>query len=174
MAIKVITNRDRELFRQLARTAIITKQQALQHLNYDRNNRRIENLVKDGYLRKQMINGKTIYRLDDKGTAYVKENIADVYKIYSATGGKSGFQHDYRLTELYYEFYHSHYDALETWRTEQDYKQNGSYGTPDATIFIGEQTFCLEIWNSNYTQAHIESKLTFAEQYGYEMVMHRV
>jgi hypothetical protein len=40
MAIKVITNRDRELFRQLARTAIITKQQAQQHLNYDRNNRK--------------------------------------------------------------------------------------------------------------------------------------
>jgi hypothetical protein len=134
----------------------------------------IENLVKDGYLRKQMINGKTIYRLDDKGTAYVKESIADVDKIYSATGGKSGFQHDYRLTELYYEYYHSHYDALETWRTEQDYKQTDSHGTPDGTITVNEKTFFLEITTSNYNAEHVESKFTFAEQHGYAIVIHRV
>lgn len=174
MAIKVITNRDRELFRQLARTGMVTKQHAQQHLKYDRNNRRIENLVKEGYLKKQMINGKTIYRLDGKGTTYVKENIADVDKIYSLAGGKSGFHHDHRLTELYYGYYHSHYDALETWRTEQDHKCNGSNGTPDATIRIGEQTYCLEITTSNYTKEHIEAKVSFAEQHGYELVMHRV
>lgn len=174
MAIKVITNRDKELFRQLARTGVITKEQARKHLNYDRNNRRIVNLVKSGYLKEQVIKGKTIYRLDKKGTAFVKDNIADVDNMYSAVGGKSGYEHDYKLTELYYHYFHNHYETLETWRTEQDYKRNGSHGTPDATITIGEQTICIEVVTSNYSQQHIESKLDFAEQHGFEMVMERV
>ncbi|RDI40908.1 hypothetical protein [Falsibacillus pallidus] len=152
----------------------MTKQQAQQYLNYDKNNRRIENLVKGDYLKKQMINGKMIFRLGNKGTAYVKENIADVDKIYSLAGGRSGFYHDHLLTELYYEYHHSHYDALETWKTEQDYKHNGSYGSPDATITLNEKTLCLEIVTSNYKTEHIESKVLFAELHGFQMVMHRV
>lgn len=174
MTIKVITKRDKELFRQLARTGIITKEQAQRHLKFDRDNKRILNLVKAGYLQEQVIHGKSIYRLDSNGVTYVKENIPDVDKIYSIAGGKSGFAHDHKLTEMYYSYYHSHYDALETWKTEQDYKQNGSYGTPDGTITINGVTTCIEIVTTNYKQEHIEAKHDFAKYHGYEVVMERV
>lgn len=169
--VKVITNRDKELFKQLSRTGLITREQAQKYLNYDKNNRRLSNLVHDGYLKEELakIGNKyqTVYRLNNLGRNYVKENIAEVDCLYKFAGVK----HDYQLTKLYYEKF---WDYRDTWRTETDYKQINCNGAPDGTIQIGERTIVIEVITNNYTAEQIEQKETFAEINGMEVFKYYV
>lgn len=164
--IKAITNRDQELFKQLSRTGLITREQAVNYLKYDNNFKRLTNLVKDGYLKEQTVmQGKErviVYKLDRAGRTYVERNVPEISYFYN----QAGFNHDHKLTELYYEKY---YDYRDTWRTEQEYKQEGSKGCPDGSVRIGSQTIAVEVVTSNYTAEHIQSKLDFAEEHGMEV-----
>lgn len=164
--IKVITSRDKELFKQLARTAVTTREQAQIYLNYDKDNKRLSNLVKDGYIKQEIAkiksNYEIVYRLNNRGKNYLRDNIAEVDKLYKFASA----EHDYRLTELYYKEF---WDYRDTWRTEQDYKQDYQRGTPDATIKIGGITMIIEIITQNYTNEEIRAKEEFAENNGMEV-----
>lgn len=116
--------------------------------------------MKDGYIKKEFAKVKgnytSIYRLDNRGKNYIKDNIRDIDKIYKFASAT----HDYRLTELYYKDY---WDYRDTWRTEQDYKQDSQHGTPDATVTIQGVPIIIEVVTQNYTSENIESKEQFAK-----------
>lgn len=167
MTIKVITNRDKELFSQLARTSLITKEQAFQYLGYSKDGKRLNQLTKAGYLKKVIYKGQQVYRIASLAKTYVKDHIPAVGHFYNGVGG---FDHDYKLTEQYYEKY---YEFRDTWKTEQDYKVKGSQGTPDATITRADGVIvAIEIVTSNYTQDQIEAKTAFAAANRWEFDRH--
>jgi hypothetical protein len=122
--------------------------------------------VKDGYIKQELAkikgNYKTIYRLDNRGKSYIKDNVSEIDKLYKFASA----EHDYRLAELYFSDYWGYRDS---WKTEQDYKQDNHHGTPDATVSIFGVVTIIEVVTQNYTSENIESKEEFARDNGMEV-----
>jgi hypothetical protein len=164
--IKKITNKDKALLLQTARTGLTTLIHAKEHLNY--NIRRLDKLVYSGYLIKSVASSSkggimTIYRLDRKGKNYIKNFCPRVNNLYHF----ASLSHDYKLTDIYYNLKE---EERETWKTESDYSINGfKKGTPDATIQNGDRIIAIEVITSNYTAKDIELKETFADSCNMEL-----
>lgn len=169
--IKAITNRDKELLSQLARTGIITQEQTQRHLGYAKDGKRLNNLSKSRFLKVERVevNGtyQNAYKLDTEGIKYVRNNISEIDGFYKMASVK----HDYALTELYYNQY---YDYRDTWVTETDYKENGQYGAPDGSVVIDGTVTVIEVITRNYTDEQVESKEVYANSNGMEMNKHYV
>lgn len=78
--VKIITSKDQNLLKQLARTGICTVEQAKSNLGLSIN--RLSQLAKSGYIKqeKALSNRElhTVYRLHDKGKAYLRSNCPQV------------------------------------------------------------------------------------------------
>ncbi|WP_298839730.1 hypothetical protein [uncultured Clostridium sp.] len=92
----------------------------------------------------------------------MKDNVSGIDKLYKFESAT----HDNRLTEAYYKEY---WEVRDTWKTEQDYKQDYQHGTPDATVCINGVTQIIEVITQNYTSDNIESKQEFAQNNGMEV-----
>lgn len=170
--IKAITNNDKELLKALSRTGYVSKEQAQNLINL--NERRLNNLEKDGYIKRTsaIIKDKQInvYQLNDKGKKYVANNISSVNNFYKATSPL----HDLVLADRYLKL---GTESRDYWKTEGDIREMFSsqitegMSMPDAIILKHSieidaeinirDVEVLEIVTNNYGVEEIEAKIEF-------------
>lgn len=133
--IKAITNNDKELLKALSRAGYVSKEQAQNLINL--NERRLNNLEKDGYIKRTSVIIKdkqiNVYQLNDKGKKYVANNISSVNNFYKATSPL----HDLVLADRYLKL---STESRDYWKTEGDIREmftsqlTESMSMPDAII----------------------------------------
>ncbi len=164
-----ITTKDKLLLQQVSRTGQFTKEQAIKYLGY--NEKRLQNMVKGGFFKtsiaKEGRNFVTVYKLAERGHAYVVNSCPNVDCFYHP----ASFHHDHELTEVYY---NTDSTYLDSWRTEQDYKENNQHGSPDATYIDSKgRTIAVEVVTSSYTEKDTQLKHDFANNNGMVLDIHR-
>ena len=168
--VKVITSKDLELIKQIARTGLCSREQAETYSGLSQD--RLAKLCKSNFLKeeqslyhRELI---TIYRLADTGIKYVKnscDSINNVYK-YAST------MHDIALTKYYYTIEPQYRDR---WTTEEDLKHEQEYSLYSGSCLDGlyrdehGRTHAVEVLTKNYSVEEIKSKEEFASCLGGEV-----
>ncbi len=160
--VKVMTNRDMTLLKQLSNTGLSTIEQAKSHCDLNRD--RLVKLEKSGYIRIEKTNpvgGQMIevVRLDTKGKAYCENNLGTQY-FYKTNLNQA--THDLKLTEAYYQIIKQYPNAV--WKNEtqvhyenQDRLPNGD--CVDAVVNVNGESFAVEVIGHKYTQETIDNKV---------------
>lgn len=155
--IKVITGRDRQLFKQLSRTGICNSRQANEHCRV--NKERLNKLEKSGYIKmsQHIVRGENnlIIQLDKAGREYCREEFGT--QIFSIAQ-KNHLQHDLKLTEVYFRLSETIQD---TWKNEAELikeyyekypeKEGKLITCIDARIEINGELIAIESIGNSYT-----------------------
>lgn len=161
--IKVMTNRDMTLLKQLSNTGLSTIEQAKSHCDLNRD--RLVKLEKSGYIKIEKANpvgGQMIevVRLDTKGKSYCENNLGTQYFYKSSLNQVT---HDLKLTESYYQVMKQYPNAV--WKNEtqvsienRDRLPNGD--CVDAVVEVNGGSFAVEVIGHKYTQETIDNKVS--------------
>lgn len=160
--VKVMTNRDMTLLKQLSNTGLCTIEQAKAHCDLNRD--RLTKLEKSGYIKLQKTNPTggqfiEVVRLDGKGKSYCENNLGTRYFYKS---NLNQVTHDLKLTEAYYQVTKEHPRAL--WKNETQVTIENKDILPDgdcvdAVVEIEGGSFAIEVIGHKYTQQTIDNKI---------------
>lgn len=168
--VKVITNRDKALIKQLTRTGICTAPQAEEYAGVS--DKRIKQLEKSGYIKTSAhaVMGKNhlIIQIGKAGTEYARQELGIRNLCITQT---NHLEHDVKLTEFYYQLEH---EIQDTWRHEADlirdyhemYPDKELKTCVDATIQVNDKIIAVESIGSSYTGALMELKQEIAQDLG--------
>ena len=161
--VKVMTNRDMTLLKQLSNTGLSTIEQAKAHCDLNRD--RLIKLEKSGYIKLEKTNPVggamiEVVRLDIKGKSYCENNLGTQY-FYKSNLNQA--THDLKLTEAYYQVMKQYPSAV--WKNEtqvsienRDILPNGD--CVDAVVEINGGSFAVEVIGHKYTQETIDNKVS--------------
>ena len=169
--VKILTNRDIDLLKQLARTGIANGQQAKEfcELSFER----IGKLEKSGYIitSYHAVRGgnNLIIQLNKLGKEYCRQE----FGIRSFGSAQTNhLEHDLKLTEIYYNLIP---EIRETWRSEVELikeiydkfpKMKGCLKTCiDATIEIDGLKIAIESIGKSYREKDLKEKEVIAKKY---------
>jgi hypothetical protein len=171
--VKVLTNRDTNILKQLSKTGLSNAQQAKKYCTLSIE--RLGKLETSGYIKttSHIVRGQNtlIIQLDKVGKEWCRQEIGTKSFCVAQT---NHLNHDLKLTEAYYNLPES---VQETWRHEgeliQDIyeknpllKENGGLKTcTDATVQVNDETIAIESVGLSYTSSIIELKQEIATQY---------
>lgn len=161
--IKVMTNRDMTLLKQLSNTGLSTIEQAKSHCDLNRD--RLVKLEKSGYIKIEKANpvgGQMIevVRLDSKGKSYCENNLGAQYFYKSSLNQVT---HDLKLTEAYYQVMKQYPNAI--WKNETQVSIENRELLPngdcvDAVVEVDGGSFAVEVIGHKYTQETIDNKVS--------------
>ena len=161
--VKVMTNRDMRLLKQISNTGLSTIEQAKSHCDLNRD--RLVKLEKSGYIKIEKANpigGQMIevVRIDTKGKSYCQNNLGIQYFYKS---NLNQVTHDLKLTEAYYQVMKQYPNAI--WKNEtQVYIENKEIlpngDCVDAVVELNGESFAIEVIGHKYTQETINNKVS--------------
>lgn len=163
--IKVMTNRDKNLLRQLSKTGLSTSNQAQKYFGV--NNERLNKLQKSGYIKTDMytVRGKScrIVQLDKGGKNYCRQEFGTQSFCIAQT---NHLEHDIKLTETYcnlkediqHTWEHENQIIRDFYKAHPDKQQGYLVNCVDATIQVNGQLIAIESVGSSYTQVEINIK----------------
>ncbi|MCC5911844.1 MAG: hypothetical protein JJT76_15600 [Clostridiaceae bacterium] len=169
--VKVITNREEKLFKQLARTGLSDRVQAKLFCNL--NTERLKKLENSGYIKlsNHAVKGENteIIQLANKGKAYCTENL----NINSFAAAQTNhLTHDLRLSATYYALPEK---QQETWKHEREiikeiYEKHpdmkGKLTTCiDAKITVESVDMAIEVIGDSYGKTELDLKQEIALEY---------
>lgn len=161
--VKVMTNRDMSLLKQLSNTGLCTTEQAKSHCGLNRD--RLVKLEKSGYIKLEKTNPVgggmiEVARLDNKGKAYCENNLGSEYFYKS---NLNQVTHDLKLTEAYYQVMKQHPGARWKNETQVAYENKelliDGKDCVDAVVEVDGGSFAVEVVGHKYTQQTINNKL---------------
>lgn len=170
--IRQITERDKKLFMQLAKTGMASDEQAEKFVNIKIN--RLKQLKKSRYVKltTMLINGKvtTLVQLEDKGKKYLKHNM--LYEQHLAVANRSHIIHDLQLTNTYYNLKPEYQKTFKCEKEliRQIHINNPSLKNPlptciDATIQVNGEVIGIEVIGKTYKQETINQKIIIAKSH---------
>ncbi|MBU3114743.1 hypothetical protein [Clostridium lacusfryxellense] len=173
--VKVMTQRDDNLLKQLSNSGLCTMEQAKTHCGLNRD--RLLKLEKSGYIRIERTNPRggamiEVARLDRKGKEYSKNSLGTKY-FYKTSINQVG--HDLKLTEAYYQVMRDHKGAI--WKNETqityEYKELliGGKDCVDAVVVLDGDTFAVEVIGHKYTQETINNKIANGNRIAGETIL---
>lgn len=170
--IKVVTGRDRDLFKQLSKTGLCNSRQAKEYCGVSLE--RIKKLEKSGYIKtsEHIVRGENnlIIQLDKIGKDYCRQE----FGITSfCTAQTNHLEHDIKLTEVYSKL---DSDIQDTWKHEGELiemyyemypDRDGELKTCiDAAIEVNGEIIAIESVGASYTGVEIEIKQEIATSLG--------
>lgn len=170
--IKVVTGRDRDLFKQLSKTGLCNSRQAKEYCGVSLE--RIKKLEKSGYIKtsEHIVRGENnlIIQLDKIGKDYCRQE----FGITSfCTAQTNHLEHDIKLTEVYSKL---DSDIQDTWNHEGELiemyyemypDRDGELKTCiDAAIEVNGEIIAIESVGASYTGVEIEIKQEIATSLG--------
>ena len=170
--IRQITDRDKKLLVQLAKTGMTSVEQSERYA--DIKLKRLKKLERSKYIKLTTLtnSGKeiTIIQLDKKGKTYLKNDL--LYNEKLAVASPEHIKHDLQLTEVYYKLSPNY---QESFRCEGELVRKIYQERPelinklptciDAAIQVNGETVGIEVIGKTYTQSDINLKLEIARNY---------
>lgn len=171
--IRQVTNRDKKLLVQLAKTGMATVQQAEKYTNVKL--KRLKRLERSKYINLKIVlnNGKqtTIVSLNKKGKSYLKQTL--MYNQKLAYYNSEHVNHDLQLTETYYKLKPEYQDKFvcehelisKIYREKPKLTNNLETCLDGAIITPTGEIVGIEVIGKTYKQADITAKINVARSH---------
>lgn len=176
--IKRVTKRDGEMMKCIARTSLITKNNAKTYFNL--NDKRLKQLEKSKMIYKDNVLTKSgiqnIYRINSQGRNWIKNN-TDI--DYFQKSDNTQVQHDLALSQYYCQ---TDENIRARWINETTIQREWNNlstlersGAVDAMTSIKDERgietrICIEVITSNYAEQDMQEKIEVAEKLNAEIV----
>lgn len=173
--VKVMTNRDIALLKQLANTGLCSVEQAKTYCSLNRD--RLVKLEKSGLIKIEKtapVGGtlQEVVRLDTKGRKYNENNLGTRY-FYKSNLNQA--THDFKLTEAYYTVMKENPTAIWKNETQVSYENKelliDGKDCVDAIVEVNGGCFAIEVIGHKYTQQTIDNKVTVGNRIAGKVIL---